>query len=92
MDQIALSMLLSFHCSLLYFARLIEASSKLLSFDRRSFSLQAFEVLSEDVINDFSGKAVSHYDGHELVVDSLDEYLEWSGETYKLENFHFHTP
>lgn len=80
-------MLLSLGRSLLYFACLIEASFKLLSFD-----LQAFEVVSEDIINDFSGKAVSRYDGHELVVDTLDEYFEWSGETYKLENFHFHTP
>lgn len=53
---------------------------------------KAFDIVSDELDNDFSGKAVSRFDEHQVVVDTVDAYLDWSGVTYRLLNFKFHTP
>jgi carbonic anhydrase len=50
------------------------------------------QVVGDELINDFSGRAVSHFDGHTITTDSVDSYFDWSGATFRLDQFNFHTP
>jgi len=50
------------------------------------------QVVGDELINDFSGHAVSHYNGHTIMTDSVDSYFDWSGATFRLDQFNFHTP
>ena len=35
------------------------------------------QVVGDELINDFSGHAVSHYNGHTIMTDSVDSYFDW---------------
>mmetsp|Transcript_64730 Transcript_64730/g.159313 ORF Transcript_64730/g.159313 Transcript_64730/m.159313 type:complete len:333 (+) Transcript_64730:196-1194(+) len=53
---------------------------------------KSFEIVGEDIDNDFSGMAVSYFDGHAITIDDIDVYFTWAQTTYKLTHIDFHTP